>query len=645
MPWLRRPRPFWVNVRKNVWNCRASGAAGDAIALAQHIDGTEFLAAVETVTGEPPPRGASLLTEAEKRAIDERAAKAHAADEAKRQEQEAASFRFRERERRAAFELWTGARSLRGTLGEAYLSRRGLTAPPEARLRFHEKVAYWDRPREQGGRVIHEGPALLGAIGGPDGRFRGVQRTWIDLERPTGKAFIVNPDTGEILSSKKARGSIKGGTILLRSGGRQCRVPRRSARPLAAVSREGIETVLSVYCLPHGEKLAFARRRWVSHFGRSRQSVRQGGRSAKTSDTDACGQKWAPTSGPRAGQCPARGPRVSADHDPRRRAGAHAFGRWRQRAVLYADGAGARGKAIFRCASAIDGPIGHGRARRRFQRHVAELHIRSKRAASQERRIRLNEHDDIGPRLEGAEILAFPANASLAGDSGGDPPRAPPVDPPDDEDGSADDGDGIHGVVEKLNAEYCLVLMGSRAIIIRETPDAPIEDRTRVLSIDAFRAYFSNRSSAVKKRERREDANGTETWVNVKRFVKWAPHWLNAKNRRTYDGIEFFPDPDNAPGTKNYFNVWRGFSVKPDFDAPAAERALKYKTFRDHLLTNIANGDRKLFDWIFAWCAHIIQRPRDRAGTANRIARQNGQRQNQGRRDLRFAFSVALFSR
>ncbi|MEJ0093381.1 MAG: DNA primase [Methylocella sp.] len=239
---------FGVNVRKNVWNCRASGAAGDAIALAQHIDGTEFLAAVETVTGEPPPRGASALTEAEKRAINERAAKAHAADEAKRHEQEAASFRFRERERRAAFELWTGARGLRGTLGEAYLSRRGLTAPPEARLRFHEKVVYWDKPREQGGRVIHEGPALLGAIGGPDGRFRGVQRTWIDLERPNGKAFIVNPYTGEILSSKKARGSIKGGTILLRSGGVKAAFPGDRRGPSRLFLGEGIETVLSVYC-------------------------------------------------------------------------------------------------------------------------------------------------------------------------------------------------------------------------------------------------------------------------------------------------------------------------------------------------------------------------------------------------------------
>lgn len=48
---------FGVNTRKNLWNCRALGSGGDAIALAQHIDGTDFLAAVETVAGEPPPNG------------------------------------------------------------------------------------------------------------------------------------------------------------------------------------------------------------------------------------------------------------------------------------------------------------------------------------------------------------------------------------------------------------------------------------------------------------------------------------------------------------------------------------------------------------------------------------------------------------
>lgn len=194
------------------------------------------------------------------------------------------------------------------------------------------------------------------------------------------------------------------------------------------------------------------------------------------------------------------------------------------------------------------------------------------------------------------------------GDSG--PPKGPPGGHPGDS-GNGEDDDGVDGIVGKLNAEYSLVLMGSRALIMREMPDAPIEDRTRVLSLDAFRAYFSNRGSEVVRPVRQEDG----TWGEQKRYVKWAPLWLNSKHRRTYDGLEFFPDPDNAPGTPGYFNLWRGFNCRPD-SSPAAERSKKYKTFRDHLITNICNGDREIFDWVWAWCAHIVQRPRERIGTA-----------------------------
>ncbi|VFU06998.1 primase-helicase family protein [Methylocella tundrae] len=219
--------------------------------------------------------------------------------------------------------------------------------------------------------------------------------------------------------------------------------------------------------------------------------------------------------------------------------------------------------------------------------------------------------DKVVVAVESAEILAFPANASLAGDrGGGDPPKQPPSDPPNDPPAGGDD-DGVDGIVSRLNAEYSLVLMGSRALIMREMPDAPIEDRTRVLSLDAFKAYFSNRGSNVIKRERQEDGS----WVERKRFVKWAPQWLNSRYRRTFDGLEFFPDPNNAAGTKGYFNLWRGFNCKPDA-SPPQERVKKYKTFRDHLFTNICNADKAIFDWVWAWCAHIVQRPRERIGTA-----------------------------
>ncbi|MBL7405427.1 hypothetical protein INQ30_24090, partial [Escherichia coli] len=46
--------------------------------------------------------------------------------------------------------------------------------------------------------------------------------------------------------------------------------------------------------------------------------------------------------------------------------------------------------------------------------------------------------------------------------------------------------------VPRMNREWALVLMGSKAVIVHEQSTGPIEDRVRVLTLDAFRAWFLN---------------------------------------------------------------------------------------------------------------------------------------------------------
>lgn len=225
---------FSVNAKKNLWQCRVSGLGGDAIALAQHMDGTDFLAACEAVTGRPPPGREAAETAEQRRAREQRLAREaeqRARDAAQKERVEA---RFREEERAQAFKIWRSALPPQGTPVEDYLALRGLALPPGARLKFAASLPLWDRP---GGRVIHQGPAMVAAIERPDGRFGGVHRTWIDLAKPKGKAEIFDPETGELLAAKKVRGSKKGGSILLAA----CGAPRR------LFLGEGIETVLSAY--------------------------------------------------------------------------------------------------------------------------------------------------------------------------------------------------------------------------------------------------------------------------------------------------------------------------------------------------------------------------------------------------------------
>lgn len=78
----------------------------------------------------------------------------------------------------AARRLFAASKSVRGTLAEAYLGRRGLVLPYDiAALRFHPCCYY----RAPSGRQTW--PALIAAVTDADGVITGVHRTWLD---PTG---------------------------------------------------------------------------------------------------------------------------------------------------------------------------------------------------------------------------------------------------------------------------------------------------------------------------------------------------------------------------------------------------------------------------------------------------------------------------
>jgi hypothetical protein len=154
--------------------------------------------------------------------------------------------------------------------------------------------------------------------------------------------------------------------------------------------------------------------------------------------------------------------------------------------------------------------------------------------------------------------------------------------------------------VKRLNEEFALVLMGSKAVVFLEQPAAPIEDQKRVLTVEAFSAWFANRITQVV---------GPDGKI---RSVTWAKAWLQSPSRRSYRGIEFYPDPSNKLGTEGYLNLWSGFAVQP----AAKIDPKRYGTFRDHLLINVCRGDDRVFNWVFGFFAHVVQRPRERLGVA-----------------------------
>ena len=279
---------FAVNLRKNVWVCRVSGEGGDAIALARHIDGTDFLEAVETIIGYPSPNRASRLTETQRRAIVAHAEMTAQETEAKRCEAEESSQHFRERERRKAWQTWSEGAPIAGTPAEDYLALRGLHTSGGARLRFHPSLPFWDKPNFHGGAIVHQGPALVAAIEGPDGHFAGVHRTWIDLSKPKGKAIITDPETGEILRRRKCAVRSRAARFFwFRAASTP--ISRRPARRANALPRRRPRNGSSRFKLPRIEAFAISAlaRRRIPLRCEPRQYFRQGDRARAASNANA----------------------------------------------------------------------------------------------------------------------------------------------------------------------------------------------------------------------------------------------------------------------------------------------------------------------------------------------------------------------
>ncbi|MFT4099283.1 MAG: DNA primase [Rhodoblastus sp.] len=242
----RQSDRFSINRRKGLFYCRASGAGGPNFELVRHVTDMRFVDAVEFVSGEKPPSFSREETEAERAERFARLEQAERDAQARRAEQERTSAVYREDERRRAFKIWRKGVEIAGTPVEAYLARRGLVAPAQARLRYLADEPYYIEGPDKEPVELFRGPCMAAAMLRHDAQrggeiFACLHRTWIDLDDSKGKRRIVDPDSGELIGAKKMRGSKKGASILL------ARKPDADGAIVRWFLGEGIENALSVW--------------------------------------------------------------------------------------------------------------------------------------------------------------------------------------------------------------------------------------------------------------------------------------------------------------------------------------------------------------------------------------------------------------
>lgn len=178
--------------------------------------------------------------------------------------------------------------------------------------------------------------------------------------------------------------------------------------------------------------------------------------------------------------------------------------------------------------------------------------------------------------------------------------RAPVQHMPAEKDYSPDD----------LNREWAVVLVGQQAVMLRHRPDRPPRERVQIVSVRAFETWTANRVVLVEDKKKR----GEFKEVPMSRL------WLRDPNRRQFEGLTFAPAaiPEEAAEITPpaHFNLWQGFEVEPKAGGA-------FDPFLDHLMENVCDGSEELFLWLTGWMAHMVQRPRERLGTA--VALRGGQ--------------------
>lgn len=233
---------FAFNTQKGKWNCRQGGIGGnDAIGMAAHIHGLNprsrdgLLEACSILTGEQIPEGGERESDSDREARLSRLDMQRRSNEQMQAKQNAQQADYREKERNKARGIYSRATDLVSSgqpHGRFYLMARGAGVPEATWLRIAPSVPYW-----RGDEVIHEGPAMVAPFIAHDLTVIGCHITWIDLaNRPKCRPEIVDHESGEILPSKKMRGSKKGGLIPIAG----------SPNALRWVGGEGIENVAAV---------------------------------------------------------------------------------------------------------------------------------------------------------------------------------------------------------------------------------------------------------------------------------------------------------------------------------------------------------------------------------------------------------------
>lgn len=150
-------------------------------------------------------------------------------------------------------------------------------------------------------------------------------------------------------------------------------------------------------------------------------------------------------------------------------------------------------------------------------------------------------------------------------------------------------------VIERLNAEFAIVVVGGKIRILREKETYDTTgSHYDLMDKDSFRTLLQNDIIPY------VDKNGKTKIVSV------ADLWLASEMRRTFpNGLRLMPDKKGH--NNGYYNTWNGFAVEP--------RKGSCSLLLEHIFNVVCNADQEIYAWVMDWCADAVQDPANPKGT------------------------------
>jgi len=185
-----------------------------------------------------------------------------------------------------------------------------------------------------------------------------------------------------------------------------------------------------------------------------------------------------------------------------------------------------------------------------------------------------------------AELLRIIAEAAPWEPKAAEPEPIEPVDPAPAADGAKAEISALDVEIMNTNRSFALVIAGNRCAVQQHITSPMGDADVRYLRPADFKSFYASQNIWIK-----SDSGN--------RIVNVAAEWLKHPLARRYDGIGFDPSRQNLP--KSWFNLFRGFAIKP------AEG--DWSMMRRHILEVICAGNNDHFDYLINWMARICQDP------------------------------------